>query len=212
MQTSSGAPTADPRSSAGTKPEPTPRAARRIDPERKARILSATVDVLAEHGVAGTTHRRIAAQAGVPLAALTYHFASLADLLAQGFGWYTAAQSVRFAAHFEHVASHEQLVEALVDIVIGDPADGSAVVGFELHLAALRDPSLRTIIQSWTQASREVLGRFTDPDSAADLDALLEGLILHRLLAPAPISRDRARATVLRGLPPRSDSTAASAS
>lgn len=191
--------------------EPAPRPQRRIDPIRKARILSATVDVLAEHGVAGTTHRRIAAQAGVPLATLTYHFASLADLRSQGFSWYTAAQNARFAARFEQVKTREQLVEALVDIVIGDPADGSAAVGFELHLAALRDPSLRTIMQSWTQASREVLGRFTDPDSAADLDALLEGLILHQLLATPPVSRHRARAAVVRGLPPQSDSTAGSA-
>jgi AcrR family transcriptional regulator len=134
--------------SAATADEPASRSPlRRIDPDRKARILSATVAVLAEHGVAATTHRRVAAQAGVPLATLTYHFAGLADLRAQGFASYTAAQSRRFTAVFEHVTTRRQLVEALVDVVAGEPGKGLAVVGFELRLAALRDPSLRSVMR-----------------------------------------------------------------
>ena len=34
---------------------PTARAPRRYDPERKTRIIDATLEVIAEHGVAGTT-------------------------------------------------------------------------------------------------------------------------------------------------------------
>ncbi|PJI52608.1 TetR family transcriptional regulator, partial [Methylobacterium radiotolerans] len=34
-----------------------PAAQRRFDPDRRARIVRATLDVVAEHGVAGTTHR-----------------------------------------------------------------------------------------------------------------------------------------------------------
>ena len=61
------------------------RAPRRYDPERKSRIIEAAIDVIAEFGVAGTTHRRIAAAADVPLGSLTYHFTGLDDLLGQAF-------------------------------------------------------------------------------------------------------------------------------
>ena len=38
---------------------------RRHDPERRSRIIAATLDVIAEQGVDGTSHRRVAAAAGV---------------------------------------------------------------------------------------------------------------------------------------------------
>jgi len=65
---------------------PVVRAQRRYDPERKSRIVDAAIEVIAEHGVAGTTSRRIAAAADVPLGSLTYHFNGLDDLLARPSG------------------------------------------------------------------------------------------------------------------------------
>lgn len=170
------------------------RRTRRNDPGRKTHILDATLDVIAEHGVAGTTHRHIAARAGVPLGSITYHFTSLADLQAQAFARHVELQSAVFQDLFEGVATHEQFLEVLVDLVHGGPArHRSAVLGFELHLAALRNPRLRALTQTWTEDSRTVLARFTGPESAARLDALLEGMIMHALLATAPDSRERTR-------------------
>ena len=40
---------------------------RRFDPERKDRIIEACLDVIAERGVAGTSHRVVAAAAGQQL-------------------------------------------------------------------------------------------------------------------------------------------------
>ena len=40
---------------------------RRYDPHRKEKILDKAFELIAECGVAGITHRRIAAHAGVPL-------------------------------------------------------------------------------------------------------------------------------------------------
>ncbi|MFF0400180.1 TetR/AcrR family transcriptional regulator [Streptomyces sp. NPDC005248] len=170
------------------------RRARRNDPGRKTHILDVTLDVIADHGVAGTTHRHIAARAGVPLGSITYHFASLADLQTQAFTRHVELQSAVFEDLFEGVETHEQFVDVLVDLVHGGPArHRSAVLGFELHLAALRNPGLRALTQEWTEDSRTVLARFTGPDSAARLDALLEGMIMHALLTTAPESRERTR-------------------
>jgi AcrR family transcriptional regulator len=49
----------------------------------RTRLLDATLEVLGTHGVARATSREIAATAGVNLQAITYHFGSKDDLVAQ---------------------------------------------------------------------------------------------------------------------------------
>ena len=39
----------------------------KTDPDRRERILAAVLDLIAEDGVAGVSHRKAAARAGVPL-------------------------------------------------------------------------------------------------------------------------------------------------
>ncbi|MFD0474027.1 TetR/AcrR family transcriptional regulator [Nonomuraea thailandensis] len=117
------------------------RRARRHDPQRRTRILDAALEVLVADGVAGITHRKVAARADVPLGSVTYHFASLADLLAQAFAWYVGQRTAEYEALFTEVATRADLIEILVDLVQAGPSrHRGAVLGFELHLAALRDP------------------------------------------------------------------------
>lgn len=161
------------------------RSVRRHDPDRKSRIIDVTVDIIAEHGVAGTTHRRIAAAADVPLGSLTYHFDGLNDLLAQAFRRHAERMSVSYAAAFAEVRTPEQFVDAVTDLIHSD-ADADSrdwAVAYELYLAALRDPALREVTESWMRASRSVLERFVDPTTARGIDALIEGLVMHKVLA-----------------------------
>jgi TetR/AcrR family transcriptional regulator, regulator of biofilm formation and stress response len=164
---------------------PATRPARRYDPERKTRIVDAAVEVIAEHGVAGTTHRRIAAAADVPLGSLTYHFDGLEDLLAHAFRRHAERMSQAYAAHFAEVRTRAQFVDAVTDLIHGlagaDPRDWA--VAYELYLAALRDPALRTVTESWMRTSRAVLERFVDPTTARGVDALIEGIVMHRTLS-----------------------------
>ena len=178
------------------------RSMRRYDPDRKGRIVAAAIDVIAEHGVAGTTHRRIAAAADVPLGSLTYHFDGLVDLLAHAFRLHAARMSRVYEAHFHGVGTHEDLVDAVTDLVDGDAgADtGDWAVAYELYLAALRDPALRTITESWMRTSRAVLERFVDPLTARGVDGLIEGLVMHKTLSTAPVSRAETRIIVARVL------------
>jgi DNA-binding transcriptional regulator YbjK len=171
---------------------------RRHDPDRKNRILDAAIEVIAVHGVAGTTHRLIAAAADVPLGSLTYHFRSLQDLRAQAFGRYAERMSVVYAAHFDEVRSHEDFVDAVTDLIHGDAGADALewAVAYELYLAALRDPALRTVTETWMRTSRAVLERFVDPTTARGVDALIEGLVMHKVLSTAPLSRERIHAIV----------------
>jgi DNA-binding transcriptional regulator YbjK len=191
-----------------------PRRGRRYDPQRRERILDAAIDVIAEHGVANATHRLIAQAADVPLGSLTYHFTGLDDLRAQAFTRLAARLSAAYAAHFEGVTTIDELVETVTDMVHGnvgaDP--GEWTVSYELYLEALRHPALRTVTETWMRTSRTVLERFVDPDTARGLDALVEGLVMHRMLSTAPFPREVTRAAVARAvrpLPPPSPGSAA---
>ena len=177
-----------------------PQRPRRTDPHRKERILDAAIAVLAERGVAGATHRLIAAAADVPLGSLTYHFESLEDLRAQAFTRLAERVTVSYEAHFTDVTTTEDLVDAVTDLIhdaVGADAAEWAVT-YELYLAALRDPALRVVTEGWMRASRAVLERFVDPDTARSLDALIEGLVMHRMLSTAPATRNQTRTAVRR--------------
>jgi DNA-binding transcriptional regulator YbjK len=160
------------------------------------------IEVIAEHGVAGTTHRLIAAAADVPLGSLTYHFDGMGDLLAHAFRRHAERMSAAYAAHFDGVTTHEQLIDAVTDLVHGDAGAGFGdwAVAYELYLAALRDPALRTITESWMRTSRGVLERFVDPLTARGVDGLIEGLVMHKTLSTVPVSRAETRIIVSRVL------------
>ncbi len=181
--------------------ESSKRPARR-EPGRKDRIVRAAVEVLAEHGVAGTTHRLVAQAADVPLGSLTYYFDSLADLREQAFRLLAADLSARYAAAFDGVGSREELVEAITDLIEDQAGADTAdmVLAYELYLAALRDPELREVTESWMRASRAVLEQFVDPVTARGVDALIEGLVMHNALSPSPLGRADIRSIVGRVL------------
>jgi TetR/AcrR family transcriptional regulator, regulator of biofilm formation and stress response len=179
---------------------PAARSPRRYDPERKSRILDAAIDVIAEHGVAGTTSRRIAAAADVPLGSITYHFTTLEDLLTQAFQRFAESISPRYEARFDDVRDLPGFVAAVTSLISGD-ADQDArewAVSYELYLAALRNPALRTVTESWMRRSRAVLERFVDPVTARGVDALIEGLVMHMTLATTTFSREETRTIVAR--------------
>ena len=142
----------------------------------------------------------IATAADVPLGSLTYHFDGLDDLRAQTFRRLSQRVSTAYEGHFAQVGTAEELIEAataLIHDAIGADAREWAVT-YELYLAALRDPSLRAVTESWMRTSRSVLERFVDPETARCLDALIEGLVMHRMLSTAPAPRALTREAVTR--------------
>ncbi|WP_229073459.1 TetR/AcrR family transcriptional regulator [Actinoplanes sp. DH11] len=189
-----------PRRKQGARPRE--RRVRRHDPDRKDRIVDAAIRVIAEHGVAGTTHRLIAAEADVPLGSLTYHFTGLDDLRVQAFTRHAERMSAIYAAHFDGVATDEQLLDALTGLIHGDAGASAAdwAVAYELYLAALRDPALRAVTETWMRTSRSVLERFVDPVTARGVDALIEGLVMHKTLATTPVPMAEIQAIVRRAL------------
>ncbi|QFZ20975.1 TetR/AcrR family transcriptional regulator [Saccharothrix syringae] len=161
---------------------------RRNDPGRRDRIIDACLDVIAQVGVAGASHRRIAAAAGVPLGSMTYHFAGMDELLREAFGRHARGVAGLFERRMGVARDFEGAKGAVVDIITADVAGDrrDLVISYELCALAARDPAFRDITDAWAAASRRALERHFDPLTARMLDALIEGLVLHRALGTAP--------------------------
>ncbi|WP_437769680.1 TetR family transcriptional regulator [Sorangium sp. So ce281] len=176
------------------------RRARRHDPGRRERLLSTALDVIAEQGVAGASHRSIARAADVPLGSTTYHFASIDELLAAAFTRHADAVATRFEeqmrAACDRGAAVELLVEHLTTALLGSERD--LVLSVELYVAAARRPALRAVTQAWMLRSRRALELHFDPVTARELDALIEGLVLHSALSTDPMAPEQIRHAIRR--------------
>lgn len=178
----------------------TARRTRRYDPDRRDRIVAAALDVIAERGVAGATHRTIARAADVPLGSTSYHFSSIDELLAAAFT--VLAEQVagtleeRMRAAPDRDAALDALARHLSADLMGD--ERLLVMAVELYVAAARRPGLRAVTQGWMERSRRALELHFDPVTARELDALIEGLVLHQSLSTDPMTPDQVRHALIR--------------
>ena len=124
----------------------------------------------------------------MPLGSLTYHFASLEDLRSQAFRRHAEQMSLVYRAHFDGVRDREQLVDAVTELVHGEAgADvGDWAVAYELYLAALRDPALREITDRGCGRAGRCWNASSTPTTARGVDALIEGLVMHKMLSTTP--------------------------
>ncbi|MCX2729348.1 TetR family transcriptional regulator [Saccharopolyspora sp. NFXS83] len=166
---------------------------RRFDPERRARIIDAVLGLIADEGVAGTSHRKVATRADVPLGSMTYHFASMDELLREAFSRFTGAVIDRFEARLAAAHGIDEARLAVVDIIHADvfTTRDDVVLTHELYALAAREPAYRELISEWMRRSEEALGRHFDPDIAREIDALIEGLTIHRALGSGGLDRGR---------------------
>ncbi|MFG3660711.1 TetR/AcrR family transcriptional regulator [Streptomyces sp. NPDC047706] len=177
---------------------------RRYDPERRQRIIDAAIRVAGAKGIAGLSHRSVAAEADVPLGSTTYHFKTLDDLL-------VAALRQANEGFSKLVAGHEALTDPRADL----PAELAALLGewlagdrtgveleYELYLAALRRPALGPVAAEWAEELGVHLARRTDPASARALLALMDGICLQVLLTGVAYDEEWAREVLARVLRP----------
>ncbi|MEU1814776.1 TetR family transcriptional regulator [Streptomyces roseifaciens] len=180
---------------------------RRRDPQRRiAEIAAATERVIAGRGIEGLTHRAVAEEAGVPLGATTYHFATKDDLIAAAL-----ERSVdRFGAYLEDWVARrpeltpEQLTVLLTDALMGcfGPSRDTQVMEFELYMAALRRPALREVADRYMQLSIDALLPYTDPVTAHAATVAMNGITLRGLAGTRPPTRTEVESVLRRILTP----------
>ncbi|MFD6886562.1 TetR/AcrR family transcriptional regulator [Streptomyces sp. NPDC059957] len=175
---------------------------RRYDPDRRGRIIDAAIRVVGARGIAGLSHRSVAAEADVPLGSTTYHFKSLDDLLVAALRQANEGFA-RAVADSPALADPGADLAGALAVLLGEflGADRArAELEYELYLAALRRPVLRPVAAEWCEAVSVALSGRVDPATARALVAVMDGISLQVLLAGAEYDEAYAREILRRVL------------
>jgi DNA-binding transcriptional regulator YbjK len=158
---------------------------------RRAALAAATIEVIAEVGIGRTTHRAVAARAGLPLGATTYYFPTLDDLIAAGLRQATEDLRADLDERAPVLRDAHDLPAALTDLALGYLDDrGQAQIEYELFVAAARDPALRPLAEAWLTGMTELLEPHVGRPTARMLVALLDGAMLHALVTATALDRE----------------------
>ncbi|MFI6350288.1 TetR/AcrR family transcriptional regulator [Streptomyces sp. NPDC050560] len=168
------------------------------DPGRRERILDAALDVVAESGVHGTTHRKIAARADVPLGSVTYYFDGLDDLLAQAFARLADTMSHLYRATLRRASTEAEAEAAVVELICGPAyaAPREMTLIFEMYAYANHHARVAETTRTWLRRSHESLALHFAPGVSHALDVLIEGWPMHRVFGDRPLDRRLVARTV----------------
>lgn len=125
---------------------------------RRQAIVDAALTLLGRGGSGAVTHRAVATEAGVPLAATTYYFETKDELVLEAFALARSRDVAALEASGRPggspTATVEQLASWLVDQFLprGDDARCAQLVLYELELEAARRPELAELSRTWTDA------------------------------------------------------------
>jgi DNA-binding transcriptional regulator YbjK len=146
------------------------------------------IEVIAEVGIGRTTHRAVAARAGLPLGATTYYFPTLDDLIAAGLRRATADLKADLELRAPALRDADDLPVTLTELAAGYLDDrGQSQIEYELFVAAARDPALRPLAETWLTGMADLLEPHVGRPRARMLIALLDGAMLHALVTGAPL-------------------------
>lgn len=139
--------------------------------DTKTKLLDAALQTLAEHGIAGTSARTIAAAAGVNQALVFYHFGSVDELLAAACRNGAEQRLALYRERFTQVSDLSGLLALARDLHAAEKAAGHLNVLGQMLAGAQTQPRLA-------------------PATAAGLSLWSDELdhVLTRILADSPIS------------------------
>ena len=162
--------------------------------ERRQDIARAVIDVVAEHGLRGLTHRRVAEAADVPLGSTTYHFETLDDLMVAGLELAADRNLAMMRRAAEDLAPGNDVAGWLADLAIAMVTTWreSNIAERELYLEAIRNPALRPVARRWDSELADLLEPHMDSRDAAWLACwAIDGLAVTLLISDDPPDRQR---------------------
>ncbi|MDJ0786489.1 MAG: TetR family transcriptional regulator [Myxococcota bacterium] len=161
---------------------------------RREVILDATLRVIGAGGIDSVTHRRVAAEAGVPLGSIAYYFDSRDELIPAAFRHHMSG--VRRTARFVEERIHPRTLASLVDTLVGvsDHYVSKPHVQhaeFEMYVYAARHPEIAEEMRLWQAElaallapELEALGLERPVEAARCLLGVVRGFELELLIRP----------------------------
>lgn len=166
----------------------------------ETKLLAGAMECLRRYGLGGTTSRAIAAAAGVNLGAITYHFGSKDELVAQTLlgavrGWIEPALEIlrrdidpaeRLLAAVEQLRTSfegaREMLPVYLEALVAAPRHDTLRTGVE---ALLRE--VRTLLSAQLRQQRDsgYIPEWVDADAMATLlVSTADGIALHATLEP----------------------------
>ena len=182
---------------------------------RRETLLRAALEVIAERGIGGTTHRAVAQVADVPVATTTYYFSSLDELVTAAVERTSRDELAEGRAQLDALGDGPPDTPALVGIVLDqllgpESRDGgldAVLLRYERLVGAGRRPylaplmrELRTELDALLGAVLARSGHPLDAGALDDLVALVDGKVISALIEADPDPRAAARGVLLRNL------------
>ncbi|GIH17532.1 TetR/AcrR family transcriptional regulator [Rugosimonospora africana] len=161
---------------------------------RRGQIVEATLRLIETGGVAAVRHRAVATAAGVPLAATTYYFATLDDLLVAALTEAAGRSAATIRAWAGSLVPGADMAVALCELVarLAGPERRATIAEYELCMAAMRRPALLPLAEGWVELLVDVVRpHMADDLSARVLVAAFDGLLIEALLAVEPPTAER---------------------
>jgi len=150
---------------------------------RREMLLAAALRVIEREGPAAVTHRSVATEASLPLAAATYYFASIDDLLVSAMKLAAAQQGELFAS----LADHEIGIFARELWSWVYNTREIAIAQYELMFLAMRRDALREDAEVWYAALEKALEPLDLAPERSRVAALaIDGLALRMLWRGEP--------------------------
>jgi AcrR family transcriptional regulator len=167
--------------------------------DTRAKLIDGALAAIRVHGIAGTSARSIAAEAGVNQALVFYHFGTVDDLLSAACTTQTEERVARYREQFAAVGTLRGLLDVGRALHEREKAEGNVAVLAQLLAGAQGDPRLAAPVAAalamWTAeietALRRILdgsplGELADPAGlAAGVSAAFIGLELYEGVNPA---------------------------
>jgi DNA-binding transcriptional regulator YbjK len=164
---------------------------------RRAALLEAARDLVAERGSGAVTHRAVAERAGVAPANTSYFFSSIDDLLNEAIDHFVrqAAADAADGAKRATGSSPAAIADAVASGYDSDDTLSSLAL-VEAYLYAARNPAARPVVTEMLASARrntelmlEAAGARRAHEGAASFLALVDGFTLHWLADPASTTR-----------------------
>ncbi|WP_405771894.1 TetR family transcriptional regulator [Streptomyces sp. NBC_00080] len=177
---------------------------------RRAELLEAAIEVIAESGVKGATHRSIAARAGMPPSTTSYFFSSLDELIEEALRIVADRFTTRVDALIREIAEAdvgpEASIDRFVELMLSGPQTDVAAQ-FEIYLECARRPQLQApahqimaAVERGAEAALRAVGTPLAAERAPMVVAMLDGFALHRRAWPRGEADRRSLREALRAL------------
>ncbi|ABL05599.1 TetR family transcriptional regulator [Mycobacterium ulcerans] len=155
---------------------------------RRQTIIEAAGRLIARHGLGDLTHRRVAAEADVPVGSTTYYFSDLGELREAALA-HVATSATDWLEHWERDLDESTDIPATLARLTADyltDPDRHRTLN-ELYVAASHQPELQSLAQLWSDGLVALLEPRIGPRAARVVSIFLDGATLHAMISDTPL-------------------------